>query len=48
MSEAMAIEKNGWKSSKKQKGYFATSTNIPYLRKKDKNGNDKQGKQAGD
>jgi hypothetical protein len=32
----------------KTEGYFATSTDVPYLRKIDKNGNDKQGKQAGD
>jgi hypothetical protein len=47
MSEAMAIEKMA-ENLAKTEGYFATSTNIPYLRKKDKNGNVKQGKQAGD
>ena len=47
MSEAMAIEKMA-ENLAKTEGYFATSTDVPYLRKVDKNGNDKQGKQAGD
>lgn len=47
MSEAMAIEKMA-ENLAKTEGYFATSTDVPYLRKRDKNGNDKQGKQAGD